>query len=167
MTPASVSHRSRRFFSGVGPRSARTAGGSRSWRPSSIGRLRPSRKPRNCSRSRKSPGDLGGRGRLHSREEREIVHALIDEAVSKGVRSTRPATSSACPCAPSQRWRQQLDDRRNCRKTAPPNRLSGDAAGVGSRPIVQQTPRQRRQSPLRGALPHNEVPPRLPVQALP
>jgi len=52
------------------------------------------------------------------------VLALIDEVLAKGVRLNKACDVIGLPVRTIQRWRNQLDDRRNGPKTSPPNRLS-------------------------------------------
>ena len=67
------------------------------WKRSSIEKTKPWQKLQRCWFLKKSPGDLGGRGRPHSREQLEMIINLIDEAVNSGAplrkESQRPASS--------------------------------------------------------------------------
>ena len=75
---------------------------------------------------KKSPGDLGGRGRSHSREQRKMIIDLIDKAVESGARLKKAAAIVGLSARTIIRWRQQGggQDQRKGPLTAPANKLS-------------------------------------------
>ena len=75
--------------------------------------------------SKKSPRDLGGRGRKHDAETRRRIVELIDEAVIDGARLGRACAIVGLSVRTVQRWRlpEHADDRRRG-PVRPANRLS-------------------------------------------
>lgn len=75
---------------------------------------------------KKSPGDLGGRGRRHEHVERDLALGLIDEAVAAGARQSKACETLGIDARTVQRWRRQEvgEDRRAGPKIAPANKLT-------------------------------------------
>ncbi|MGH7439223.1 MAG: IS3 family transposase [Polyangiaceae bacterium] len=75
---------------------------------------------------KKSPGDLGGRGRRHRRGEREVILGLIEEAVAAGARREQACLQVGLTERCLQRWRvgDVRDDGRAGPRTRPANALS-------------------------------------------
>lgn len=74
---------------------------------------------------KKSAGDLGGRGRRHGREERQMILALLDEAVASGARFERACEEIGLSARAVQRWRAGAEDDLRCGpRSAPRNKLS-------------------------------------------
>ena len=75
---------------------------------------------------KKSGGDLGGRGRLHGVEEREMVLSLVDEAVHSGARLRSVCHEPGLSVKTIQRWRKPGggEDGRHGPRTVPANKLS-------------------------------------------
>jgi transposase InsO family protein len=71
---------------------------------------------------------VGGRGRQHGKEQRELILALVDEAVGQGARRTAACAEVGLSVRTIQRWRAQgggADARRGPRKP-PANKLSSE-----------------------------------------
>ncbi len=75
---------------------------------------------------KKSPGDLGGRGRRHGHEERDLILGLVDEAVHAGARQHKACEVLGIDPRTVQRWiRQEIgEDRRAGPRRPPRNKLS-------------------------------------------
>ncbi len=75
---------------------------------------------------KKSPGDLGGRGRPHNREQRKMIIDLIDKTVGSGARLKTAAATMGLSACKIIRWRHLNDgqDQRKGPSTAPANKLS-------------------------------------------
>jgi len=69
---------------------------------------------------------VGGRGRKHLKEGRQLLLQLVDEAVAAGARQSKACEQLALSERTLQRWRldEQQEDRRKGPKTAPRNKLS-------------------------------------------
>ncbi len=69
---------------------------------------------------------MGGRGRLHGVEEREMILSLIDEAVGSGARLRSACHELGLSVRTIQRWREHGggEDRRHGPRTVPANKLS-------------------------------------------
>ena len=83
---------------------------------------------------KKVPGYLGGRGRRHGREERQMIRTLVDEAVAAGARQAEACKGLMLPARTLQRWahtvRTMVD---TAPKHTPSNKLSGGRATPGRR----------------------------------
>ena len=77
---------------------------------------------------KKSPGNLGGRGRRHNREERMTILRLVAEAVEAGARQRAACELLGITARTLERWRAQDvgEDRRHGPKTAPGNKPLAD-----------------------------------------
>ena len=69
-------------------------------------KTRRSRRPRRSWSSKKSPRVLGGRGRRHRRGQREVILAMIDEAVVAGPTLERACNVVGLTERTVQRWRE-------------------------------------------------------------
>ena len=96
------------------------------WKRSSIERTKPWLRRRPIGFEKKSPGDLGGRGRPHSREQRKMIINLIDKAVESGARLNKAANIMGLSARTIIRWRKQSggQDQRKGPLKAPANKLS-------------------------------------------
>jgi hypothetical protein len=56
---------------------------------------------------KKSPGDLGGLGRRHGRENRQLILSLIDEAVQAGARRAPACEVIGLSARVVERWRRE------------------------------------------------------------
>jgi putative transposase len=77
--------------------------------------------------SKKSPGNLGGRGRRHTRRERERVMNWIEEAVARGATRADAADAFGISARSVERWQKKDgygDDLRHGPKRRPSNALS-------------------------------------------
>ena len=75
---------------------------------------------------KKSPRDLGGRGRRHERGKREVILGLVNDAVAAGARRERACLQVGLAERSVQRWRRADvgDDRRAGPRTIMANALS-------------------------------------------
>ncbi|MES0447703.1 MAG: IS3 family transposase [Desulfobacterales bacterium] len=75
---------------------------------------------------KKGPGDLGGRGRPHSREQRKMIVDLIEKAIESGARLKKAAATMGISARTIIRWRQKGggQDQREGPLAAPANKLS-------------------------------------------
>ncbi len=69
---------------------------------------------------------MGGRGRLHGVEEREMIFSLVDEAVHSGARLRSACHELGLSVKTIQRWRKPGggEDGRHGTRTVPANKLS-------------------------------------------
>ncbi|WP_460597986.1 IS3 family transposase [Geomonas sp. Red276] len=74
---------------------------------------------------KKGPVDLGGRGRAHGQEERQMIRQLIEEATNSGARLEAAAEAIGLSIRTLQRWDLQGDgaDRRRGPISTPANKL--------------------------------------------
>src|SRR4029078_783338 len=73
---------------------------------------------------KKTPGDLGGRGRRHGPEERRMIRTLLEEAVTAGARRWRACEVLGLTVRTVERWGDIYDDGRHGPNTVPANKLS-------------------------------------------
>src|SRR5688572_27827615 len=78
---------------------------------------------------KKSPGDLGGRGRAHGPEERTVIQTLIADAVAGGARQHEACQLLGVSARTLERWRAGAPDDarqgpRHGLRQAPPNQLT-------------------------------------------
>src|SRR5256885_1131309 len=80
------------------------------------GRSRQGEGPRRGCRlaraEKKSPSDLGGRGRRHGPGERRMIRELVDEAVAAGARRWRACEVLGLTARTLERWGVDEDGRR-------------------------------------------------------
>jgi len=71
-------------------------------------------------------GDLGGRGRRHTHEERDMILGLVQEGVEAGARQSRVCAELGLDARTVQRWKRQDlgEDRRAGPRRPPANKLS-------------------------------------------
>src|ERR1039457_2702331 len=84
------------------------------------------RRCRDHNPQKKSPIDLGGRGRAHGQEERQMIGQLIEEATHSGARLETAVDAVGLSIRTFQRWNLQDDgaDRRRGPDSDPANKLA-------------------------------------------